>query len=187
MPPVDARRRTPLVTVFAAAVVCALVVACGQAPGGATGSGAAPASVPSTSSSSSAEATEPALTPVATAGDVEPGPSIGQTDTSWGRIWDELPRWFPMYPGATPTTDIGSAATAQLIVPADVPTTRSWMTAALTAAGFVTDVSGPLEDGSVTLDSTRKGRTQCKTQTTIAKQGGTTVMTILVATDCPFS
>jgi hypothetical protein len=184
MSPIDARRRTPL---LAAAVVCVFVVACGQAPGGASGSTPSHASAPSTPASPSAQATEPALTPVATASDVQPAPSIGQTDTPWGPIWDELPRWFPVYPGATPTTDIGSPATAQLIVPADVPTTRSWMTAALTAAGFVTDVSSPLEDGTVTLDSTRKGRTECKAQTTIAKQGGTTVMTILVGTSCQFS
>ncbi|MFL5680185.1 MAG: hypothetical protein ACJ77B_06250 [Chloroflexota bacterium] len=111
---------------------------------------------------------------------------MSQTDTEWGRIWDAIPRSFPVYPGAAPTTDIGSPASAQLVIPADVATATSWTTSALKAAGFTTDVSGPLEDGSMTLDSTRPG-TACKAQTRIAKQGGTTVMTVLYGADCPFS
>src|SRR4051812_20269038 len=187
MPAVDALRPTPLVAFVTAAILAFALVACGQTPAATTPSAAASTSAASLSpSASTAAATQPALTPVPTPSGAGASASIGQTDTAWGRIWDELPRWFPQYPGSTPTTDIGGAATAQVVVPADVPTAKSWMTAALTAAGFVTDASGPLEDGSVTLDSTRKGRTQCKAQTSIARQGDTTVMTILVATECPF-
>jgi hypothetical protein len=50
-------------------------------------------------------------------------------------------------------------------------------------AQFSTDVSGPLEDGSFTLDSV--GIAGCRIQTTVAPLGGMTFVTILYAADCP--
>src|SRR4051812_25864339 len=86
-------------------------------------------STPSPTQSAAAAAT-PSVAPTATELESEPidetpGPGssgITQTDTEWGRIWDALPRSFPVYPGAEETTDIGAPATEQFVVPANVTT-----------------------------------------------------------------
>jgi hypothetical protein len=44
-------------------------------------------------------------------------------------------------------------------------------------------VSGPLEDGSMTLDSV--GPNGCAAKTTIARTGGITLLTILYGAKCP--
>jgi len=108
-----------------------------------------------------------------------------QTDTEWGRIWDAIPRAFPVYPGATATTEIGAPASAQFVVPANVATATTWMKSALDATGLRTTVSGPLEDGSMTLDSV--GPNGCAAQTTIARTGGVTLLTILYGARCPYA
>ena len=108
-----------------------------------------------------------------------------QTDTEWGRIWDAIPRSFPVYPGAAATTEIGAPASAQFVVPADVATATTWTKSALDATGLRTTVSGPLEDGSVTLDSV--GPNGCAAETTIARTGGVTLLTILYGAKCPFA
>jgi hypothetical protein len=108
-----------------------------------------------------------------------------QTNTAWGRIWDALPRSFPIYPGSSATTEIGEPASGQFVVPTDVATATAWTKAALDATGLRTMVSGPLEDGSMTLDS--QGAAGCLVQTTIARTGSVTTMTVLYGATCPFS
>jgi hypothetical protein len=129
--------------------------------------------------------TAPATSPSASNATSPPGGSATQTDTEWGRIWDEIPRSFPVYPGATPTTDIGPPVSAEFVIPADVRTATTWMKAALDASGLRTSVSGPLEDGSMTLDSV--GPNGCAAKTTIARTGGLTLLTILYGANCPAS
>jgi hypothetical protein len=46
-------------------------------------------------------------------------------------------------------------------------------------------VSGPLEDGGMTLDS--EGAAGCMARTTIARTGSVTTMTVLYGATCPFS
>ena len=85
------------------------------------------------------------------------GTSSAQTDTEWGRIWDSLPADFPTYPGATPAeeTATGPASADLVVTGGDARTIATTMQAALTAAGYATaGLSGPLEDGSFTLDVT---------------------------------
>jgi hypothetical protein len=108
-----------------------------------------------------------------------------QTNTAWGRIWDALPRAFPIYPGSSESTEIGAAASGQFVVPTDVATATAWTKSALDAAGLRTTVSGPLEDGSMRLDSA--GAAGCAVQTTIAREGAVTTMTVLYGATCPFS
>ena len=125
-------------------------------------------------------------TPEPSAATAEPDATVmTQTDTEWGRIWDAIPRSFPVYPGATATTEIGAPASAQFVVPADVATATTWTKSALDATGLRTTVSGPLEDGSVALDSV--GPSGCAAKTTIARTGGVTLLTILYGANCPFA
>jgi hypothetical protein len=155
--------------------------------------GCASTSTPSPSQSAAAAATPSPSATVATELESEPidetpGPGssgITQTDTEWGRIWDALPRSFPVYPGAEETTDIGAPATEQFVVPANVTTATTWMKNALDATGLRTTVSTPLEDGSRTLDSV--GPNGCAVRTTIAPTGGVTLMTILYGAKCPYA
>lgn len=130
--------------------------------------------------------TEPASAPPASDESLEPYSSaMTQTNTAWGRIWDAIPAAFPVYPGAEATTDIGEPASAQFAVSGDVTTVTTWTSAALDAAGLRTTVSGPLEDGSMTLDSV--GANGCAAKTSIARLGGVTLETILYGARCPFA
>jgi hypothetical protein len=111
--------------------------------------------------------------------------AITQTDTEWGRIWDALPAGFPRYPGAAPADDAAAApASARYEVSGSDPKAiAAWLQAGMEAARFRTDVSGPLEDGTMTLDSL--GDAGCRIQTTIAPLGGMTFVTVLYGSDCP--
>jgi hypothetical protein len=109
----------------------------------------------------------------------------GLTETDWGTIWDALPPGFPSYPGSTPTETGAGAASAVFDVPADVQTVTTWFQAALERAGFSTlTLSGPLEDGSMEIESTGPVD-ECRVRTTIAPLGGSTIVTILYGGSCP--
>jgi hypothetical protein len=144
-----------------------------------------PSPAPTASASTTPAPTETAPATSSSASDVTfpPEGSATQTDTEWGRIWDEIPRSFPVYPGATATTDIGPPVSAEFVIPADVKTATTWTKTALDASGLRTSVSGPLEDGSMTLDSV--GPNGCAAKTTIARTGGLTLLTILYGAKCP--
>ena len=160
------------------AIIAALLLA-----GCASSSAPSAAVQPSATPSSSVAASQP-QSAAASVGPSQPGPAAGQTDTDWGRIWDTLPPSFPRYPGAKPSEPTGPAS-ATLVVPSDVQTATSWMKAAMDAGEWVTIISGPLEDGSMALQSTGVGE-GCQVITKIAKVGGVTLMTIQYAAACPF-
>ena len=164
-------RSLVLVALVAATVMFA---GCGPTP---TTSGSPSATAPGApSAGASAEASPPA-------------PSIAvvtQTDTEWGRIWDNVPSGFPRYPGSSVADDTSPepvSATYAVAGGGDPEQIASWMQAALETATFSTDVSGPLEDGSFTLDSMGDGK--CRIQTTIAPLGEMTFVTVLYGADCP--
>ena len=176
-------RRMPSALPIAAMLVGALLVA-------ACAASSAP-SVAAQPSVTPGPSTELTPTPAASAAASQPGagasPSgaiAGQTDTDWGRIWDTLPPSFPRYPGAKPTEPTGPAS-ATLVIPSDVQTAASWMKAAMDAGEWVTIISGPLEDGSMTLQSAGVAE-GCQVITKIVKVGGVTMMTIQYAAACPF-
>jgi hypothetical protein len=168
-----------LLLMSAAATAIALV-ACG--PSGTTGNGG--------STAQTAASGQPGQPPASLQSEplsAEPGASgsITQTDAEWGRIWDALPAGFPRYPGATPADDAAAApASARYEVSGSDPEEiAAWLQAAMETARFSTDVSGPLEDGTMTLDSV--GDAGCRIQTTIAPLGGMTFVTVLYGSDCP--
>jgi hypothetical protein len=139
----------------------------------------APSSTPpgSPSSSASAETTAPA--PSAAAGT--------QTDTEWGRIWDNVPAGFPRYPGASVADDTSPepvSATYAIAGGGDPAQIASWMQAALETATFSTEaLSGPLEDGSFVLDSV--GDAGCRIRVEIKPMGGLTFVSVRYGAACP--
>jgi hypothetical protein len=156
-----------------------LVAACG--PSAASGQPTS-ASASGESGAPSASLTEqpPGASPTSAASS-----SVTQTDTAWGRIWDALPAGFPRYPGAGPADDASAAPSSgrYAVAGGDPEELAAWLQAAMETATFSTDVSGPLEDGSFTLDSV--GDDGCRIQTTIAPLGGMTFVTVLYGAACP--
>ena len=114
-----------------------------------------------------------------------PSPAVGQSETAWGRIWDRLPAWFPRYPGSSTAEDASAApSSARFAVqggdPRDV---AAWLRSGLETATLRTDVSGPLEDGTMTLDSVGAGA--CRVRTTVTPLGGMTFISVLYGAECP--
>ena len=141
-------------------------------------------------SAPTAEASTPPANPGADhPPDAHPAPSASstasQTDTAWGRIWDAVPAGFPRYPRAAPADDASAdpASLRYAVSGADPETIAAWLQAGMETATFSTDVSGPLEDGSFSLDSV--GDAGCRIQSTVAPVGGMTFVTVLYGASCP--
>lgn len=173
-------RHVVLLSAIVTAVAIA-VVAC--SPSGTTGNGGSTAQT----TASGASGQPPASLQGEPSSAAEPGAAgtITQTDTEWGRIWDALPAGFPRYPGASPADDAAAApASARYeISGSDSEAIAAWLKTGMETARFRTDLSGPLEDGSLTLDSV--GDAGCRVQMTIAPLGGMTFVTVLYGSDCP--
>lgn len=132
-----------------------------------------------------ATASSTANGPTSTSGAAGSPSAVTQTATEWGRIWDALPPDFPVHPGAEPTEGAAGPASATLTVPAQVGAAAAWWQPALERAGYSTvAVSGPLEDGSIVIDSAGAG--DCRIQVAITPTGSTTTVTILYGAACPF-
>ncbi len=169
-----------------AAIIAAVVVAIAACGSAATPSPSAPLSpsplasdgasvAPGASSSSGASPT---------AGSAAPSPPVGQTDTVWGRIWDEVPASFPVYPGSK-TSELGQPATDERTVAGDVDQSTTWYQAALETAGYSTEaVSGPLEDGSMVIDSVGEPP-ECRVQVRIRPAAEMVIIDIYVGAACP--
>ena len=165
-------------------VTMALLGGCGGtspgSPGPSTAATAtAAASTPAGGPSTSASAEPTAATPSA-------GPAVGQTDTDWGRIWDAVPTDFPRFPGSKVADDTGEApVSARFAVDGGDPKAMAaWMQSAMETAAYSTEgLNGPLEDGSMVLESVGDGG--CRIQTTIAPLGGTVFVTIRYGAACP--
>jgi hypothetical protein len=177
------RLAATLVVAVSSATLCA--GACGTTPSGSPGQPSPPGGSPS--GSAPATSSQPATSAPSAAGSVSASPNRlpTQSTVEWGRIWDALPPGFPRPAGAVPS-DNGDAVSGAFDLPEDVATASGVMQGALEAAGFRTvGVSGPLEDGSVVIDSTGPSP-GCRVQTTIVRHGGVTMMTVLYGASCPF-
>lgn len=145
----------------------------GGSPGGSPGASSRPTAVP---------------TPVGSAGQtIDPSPAGGQTDTAWGRIWDQLPAGFPEPSGATASEPIGrGASSAELAVGAAPNNLAGFYVTALPGAGYpIVAQQGPLEDGSRIIDAAG-AEAGCKLQVTITPLSGVTHVTIFFGASCPF-
>jgi hypothetical protein len=164
--------------------VALLVAGCAAGTSPATSPGAPPAG-PAISPAGSAASTTPAQSPA------NPSPNASlpaQADTSWGRIWEDLPATFPRPAGAEPTEVGGTEPTsATLDVPASAGTAEdvvSFYRSALGSAGYSVSVDGPLENGGYTISAAGSGG--CATQLSVAPLGGSLTVTVLYGAKCPF-
>ena len=165
-------------------IVAGLLVGCGTTTF--TGSPVSPAAPP-TQRSQIPPPTAPMSPTTGPSSEASPSPVRlpTQSTVEWGRIWDALPPGFPRPAGAVPS-EVGVAASGVFDLTEDVTTASSIMRGALESAGFRTEgMSGPLEDGSVVIDSTGP-TTGCRMQTTLVRHGGVTMMTVLYGASCPF-
>lgn len=145
-----------------------------------------------TPSGASTEAPSPAAsdTPDASAepsSEASGGPSAGtQTDTTWGRIWDDVPPGFPTFAGSTIAGDTSPEPVSATwsIANDDTAVIATWMQAALENASFRTEaLSGPLEDGSFVLEMVGQG--DCRLQVVVVPMGGLTFVTVRYGAACP--
>ena len=162
------------------------LAACGPTPPAFSETAAAPSA---TSASPTYTIIEP--TPVPTSAyHSSPTPTAtppSKTKTSWGVIWDALPRGFPTPPAAVPTdTGDPEPASATLAVPTAAAATTEWYRSALPKAGYsIESVNGPYENGGYVVDAVGASP-DCRVQVSLARTGTTTTVTILFAAACPF-
>ena len=153
-------------------VAVLLVAACGSDQPTASSSSAAAASDPSASHGASAAA---------------PSPAGGtQTETGWGRIWDNVPTGFPRFPGSRIADPVGPdpVSGTYSVVNDDTAQIAGWMQNALETASFGTEsLSGPLEDGGFVLESVGEG--ECRIQTSVRPMGGLTFVIVRYGAACP--
>jgi hypothetical protein len=113
-------------------------------------------------------------------------PQAGQTDTDWGRIWDELPEAFPVYPGATPADEAATEAVSGTFAleGADARIVAAWMQTELERGAYRTEaLNGPFEDGSFVLELA--GTVDCRIEVSVAPLGGLTMATVRYGAACP--
>ncbi len=113
----------------------------------------------------------------------------GQSDNSWGRIWNALPPSFPAIAGAEPAETVSEPYSASFDLPpgaGDESDVAGTFVDALGAAGWATTVDGPLEDGSFIVDAARAG-TLCVARVQATPLGGIVRLTVLYGAECPFA
>lgn len=112
-------------------------------------------------------------------------PLTGQTETDWGRIWDDLPAGFPTYPGATPSGEAadGPASGTLVVDGSEAKVVATWMAGQLTNDGFDAQSSGPTEDGGYVVDA--EGDADCAIHVDLKPLGTITTITILYGASCP--
>lgn len=135
----------------------------------------------------------PSMTEVPTPASAQPSDAasgaapVGQTDTDWGRIWNELTEAFPVFPGATPADDAATepvSATFALEGGVDPRTVASWMQTELERAAYRTEaLNGPFEDGSYVLDLAGAG--ECRIEVAVGPLGGLTRVSVRYGAACP--
>jgi hypothetical protein len=176
-------------------VPAALVAACSSEPGRTGIADPLPSAVEATPGSSvDAEGSPPGgMTldpgPATEAPAATEAPTTSQTDTDWGRIWDDVPGGFPVYPTAVRSEEVGGGepVSATFTIPGTdaVADVVGWMQSELELATYSTfALSGPLEDGGYVIDSVGDG--DCRIETRIAPAGGVTIVTVRYGADCPF-
>lgn len=180
----DLARRPRRTAAGVAVLALALAVAACGGSGTETGT-VLPTITPGSTPGTSATPLVPTAVPGDTAAPTAPATVTPTTDTSWGPIWDDIPASFPVFPGSEVGEPMDAPASAVFAAPADVAPVSTWFQEALEMAAYSTlSLSGPLEDGSVVIEST--GDTpECLVETTLRPESGSTIVTILYGAGCP--
>ena len=140
---------------------------------------------------SSTQATaQPAPTDVPGGSDHTAAPSPGLLpNQAWGAAWDALPPGFPVPAGARradPGDPADGPVSGAFVIDGAPDDVAAAIQNGLTAAGYSTEaVSGPLEDGSLVMDSAGPDPA-CRVQTRVRPLGGTTMITVLFGASCPW-
>ena len=164
-----ARSLGPLGSGLAAVLLLAACNATTLPPSVSGAPGQASPSVPSTGSGTASEAA--------------PG---GQTDTDWGRIWDEVPEAFPIYPGATPADDAATEPVSGTFAldETDPRVVATWMQTELERAAYRTEaLNGPFEDGRYIMELVGAG--ECRIEVAAGPLGGLTTVSVRYGAACP--
>jgi hypothetical protein len=118
---------------------------------------------------------------------IEPNAAaVSQTDTDWGRIWDDVPAGFPRFPTSTVADDISPdpVSATYAVDNDDTSQIAGWLQSALETASLRTDsLSGPLEDGGFVIESMGQG--DCRIQTSVQPMGGLTFVIVRYGAACP--
>ena len=112
--------------------------------------------------------------------------AISQTDTAWGRIWDDVPAGFPRFPTSTVADDISPdpVSATYAVDNDDTSQIAGWMQSALETASLRTEaLSGPMEDGGFVIESVGQG--DCRIQTSVQPMGGLTFVIVRYGAACP--
>ena len=134
---------------------------------------------PSSSPSPAGPGTPPPVEPTAT------GPAT-VVQSAWGPVWDAVPPEFLVFAGAQPV-EIDEPVSAALDHPAQAASPSDIAGAYVTdlgIGGWQTVVSGPIEDGTMTVDARRDG-TDCRAQVRATPLDGVVRITVLYGADCP--
>ena len=175
------------------ALAAAMVVSVGACGGTSPSASVAPSPVAVTSPTAGTSPGDgspltpgPSLTPVPGGQSIAPGPGTSRmptTQTDWGEIVDGLPAWFPLYPGADVAEVADEVVSGSFEVPVDVETLVAWYSEQLTGRGYAVDAGDALEDGSRVMD-VASDIPECRFQLTARPAGGSTIMSVLVASAC---
>ncbi len=109
-----------------------------------------------------------------------------QTETGWGRIWDDLPLGFPRFPTSMVADDISPdpVSGTYAVDNDDTAQIAGWMQNALETASLRTEsLSGPLEDGGFVIELVGQG--DCRIQTSVRPMGGLTFVVVRYGAACP--
>lgn len=112
--------------------------------------------------------------------------AASQTETEWGRLWDDVPTGFPRFPGSTIANPVSPdpVSATYSVANDDTAQIAGWMQNALETASFRTEsLSGPLEDGGFVLESVAEG--DCRIQTSVRPMGGLTFVIVRYGAACP--
>lgn len=163
-------------------LVALLLAACSNGSGTPSATAAPATSLPSGEVATAAPSEEPLPSDDAT-----PGPPPGQSETAWGRIWDDVPDSFPVPVDASVADPLQGPISGAWTVPVadvDAPALVGYYRQALDELGWTTAIDGPLEDGSYTVASAN--HQGCGTLTTILPRGDESLITVLFGAGCPF-
>lgn len=185
------RSANPLLAALAALALVVLLAGCSGTPAATASGTKAPVASPAHSAAASpaVKSPRPSAAPSssaeASAAPSNPAASVGTTKTKWGRILNDVPAEFPVFPDATVADPPpGGAVSGAWTSSAPVDEVATWYHDALIGANWAkVDDGGALEDGTHVID-VQGDLPECKAQVTVKPAGSSTMITVLFGAGC---